>query len=120
MTEVVKAHRESRTTPDVYQVIEHRALTAHNDSMRHWRLDSGQPFVDLKTRWDQAEEEFQNSNGQYNDVHCWQFSRSSFRMIIEGLQLLGLSSFVIEELYETPKNDLEYFYILKKNDYSNP
>jgi len=114
LTDVVKAHREMRTRPDLYSVIEHRALTCHNESGRHWNGDSGELFVDLKSRWEKAEAEFRNANGQYIDVHCWQFSPRSFRMIIEGLQLLGLSSFVIEELYETPKNDLEFFAVLKK------
>jgi len=120
LTEVVNAHREKRTRPDLNSVIEHRALTCHNEPNRHWSEDSGDPFVDLKSRWEKAEAEFQNANGQYIDVHCWQFSPSSFRMIIEGLQLLGLSSFVIEELYETPKNDLEFFAVLKKIDHLNP
>jgi hypothetical protein len=88
LTDVVKAHRERRTRLDLYSVIEHRALTCDNELRRHWRDDSGVPFVDLEIRWEKAEVEFYNSNGQYIDAHCWQFTPNSFRMIIEGLYSL--------------------------------
>lgn len=111
---IVRAFREGRTKPDIWNVIEHRALTTHNDPARHWRGDSGEAVVNLKERWDAAEREFVSANSSYIDVHCWQFTPTTLMNTIKGLIELGLTDFRIEQIYETPKDDLEFCAILKK------
>ena len=114
LTEIVRANRESRRVPDLYSVIEHRALTCHNDPVLHWNEKSGVALVDLKRRWQLAEDEFNSAAGRYIDVHVWQFSPESFRDILNGLFILGLTNFEVEELFPTPENDLEFFCVLRK------
>jgi hypothetical protein len=113
---VVRAWIEERRKPDVWNVIEHRALTCHNDPILHWQNQSGSAFSNLNERWLAAEEEFKDANGNYIDVHCWQFTPNSLEIILIGLRELGLIDFEIHELWETPQNDLEFCVILKKAD----
>jgi hypothetical protein len=63
-----------------------------------------------------AKLEFENARGTYIDVHCWQFTPNSLRGIIEALFKLGVIDFEIEEVWETPKNDLEFCAVLKKRE----
>jgi SAM-dependent methyltransferase len=115
LSSIVRAYRESRTKPDIWSLIEHRALTCHNDSVRHWAGDSGDPLVNLKVRWDAAEQEFANAGNSYVDVHCWQFTPDSLVTIVRGLWALQLSDFEIVEVYDTPKNELEFCVVLRKS-----
>jgi hypothetical protein len=112
--EIVNASFEKRTTPTLLKVIEHRALTTHNDSMRHWIGDHGGNILGLKAKWELAVNEFESAKGSYIDVHCWQFTPESFESTIKNLLALELIKFDIEEVYETPVNSLEFCAILKK------
>ena len=114
LSEVVRAHREGRTTPDLYSVIEHRSLITHNNPARHWQSDSGMRYENLLNKWQAAEREFADANNKYIDVHVWQFTPESFVAIIDGLLELGLINFSVEKIYRTPRNDLEFFCILWK------
>jgi hypothetical protein len=115
LTEVVEAFESKLTKPSIWKVIEHRALTTHNDSREHWAGNHGQPNVDLKTRWQAATKEFENSGGSYIDVHCWQFTPQSFVNLVNGLRELGYIDFEVEEIFETPRNDLEFCVVLRKS-----
>jgi len=115
ISEVVEAFELQHTHPSIWKVIEDRALTSNNDPIRHWNGDHGETNIDLVERWKKATEEYKNSKGEYIDVHCWQFTPESFVKMINGLFELGYIDFVVEELFETAKNDLEFFVILRKN-----
>jgi SAM-dependent methyltransferase len=114
LSEIVKAYSERRVRPDIYQVIEHRALTCHNDPKRHWQSNHGDPLLGLKDKWELAEQEFYRAAGTYIDVHCWQFDPASFQIIIRGLFELGLVGLQIDSIFSTAENDLEFFAILVK------
>jgi hypothetical protein len=114
ITEVIEAFEMGITKPSIWKVIEHRALTTHNDSTEHWKGNHGPQNVNLKSRWEAAKQEFNNSNGAYIDVHCWQFTPDSFVDLINGLYELGFIDFSVEEIFETPENDLEFCAVLKK------
>jgi hypothetical protein len=114
LTEVIEAFEKEYTKPSIWKVIEHRALTTHNDSIEHWNGNHGPSNVNLKSRWESALQEFKSSEGSYIDVHCWQFTPQSFVNLVQGLFELGYIDFEVEKIYETPKNDLEFCVILRK------
>jgi hypothetical protein len=115
ISEVVQSFEMHDEKPSIWKVIEHRALTTHNDPTRHWQGDHGEPNLDLIDRWQRAVSEYNDSNGDYIDVHCWQFTPKSFANLIDGLFRLGYIDFEVEEVFETPMNDLEFCVILRKN-----
>jgi len=112
--EIVSANLEMRVTPTLFKVIEHRALTTHNDSIRHWLGDHGENTVDLKLKWERAVNEFESAQGNYIDVHCWQFTPESFMSTIQSLLALDLIEFELEEIFSTPANSLEFCAVLRK------
>jgi hypothetical protein len=112
--EIIKAHEEKLTQPSLWKVIEHRALTTHNDPALHWKGQHGVSNLEIKARFMAAKLEYQNAGGNYIDVHCWQFTPESLANVIDALFKLGLIDFQIEKVWETRENDLEFFAILKK------
>jgi len=115
ITEIIEAFESGATKPSFWKLLEHRALTTHNDPVLHWSGNHGVPNLDLKKRWNAARDEFKKAEGKYIDVHCWQFTPFSFATIINGLFDLGYIDFKIEEIFDTPFNDLEFCAILKKS-----
>ncbi len=115
LSEVVQAHHENQTKPSIWKVIEHRAMTTHNDSIQHWLGNHGYHGSDLKQRWDSAVREFESNDGQYIDVHCWQFTPKSFSQLISNLYSLEFIDFEVEETFETPRNGIEFCAVLKKS-----
>ncbi|PBC24300.1 MULTISPECIES: methyltransferase domain-containing protein [unclassified Mesorhizobium] len=96
-------------------VIEHIALTTHNDAARHWAGDHGvAKFRQDMTTVSQAMSGYDNSGGAYIDVHAWQFTPQSFRSGIEVLANLGLIGLDVEQVYATPHNTFEFCAILKR------
>ena len=98
----------------IKSVIEHRVLTCHNDSVRHWNGDHGLQTIDNdETSLQRSIDEF-NNNSVYIDVHAWQFTPDSFEYIINKLRNLGMISFKVHRKYHTIKNMFEFTVILKK------
>lgn len=114
ITEIIEAFENKLSKPSFWKVVEHRALTTHNDPILHWAGDHGTPNSNLNLRWEAAKEEFRSASGKYIDVHCWQFTPSSFASIINGLFDLGYIDFIVEEVFETPMYDLEFCVVLRK------
>jgi hypothetical protein len=112
--EVMSAYENRLVKPSIWKVIEHRAFTTHNDSVRHWQGDSGCLGEDLKEKVNLAIAEFHASQGKYIDVHCWQFTPQSFMKVMNDLYNLKLIEFTVEEIFETSPNSLEFYAILKK------
>jgi len=116
LSEVVRAFDEERHTPNLYSVLEHRALVTGNDPAHHWRGEHGLRYSELKSMWQSAAEEYANAHGAYIDVHIWQFTPESFVAMVEGLFQLGLINFTVEKIFSTPRNQLEFFCILQKSE----
>lgn len=91
IADVLQAYRERRRVHSLASVIEHGALTTHNDSGRHWRGDHGDPRQSRAERIRAAIERHDASAGGYVDVHAWYFTPGSFRDIVENLGALGLT-----------------------------
>jgi hypothetical protein len=116
IADVIGAHLEQREVHSAAKVVEHRALTTHNDPVRHWAGDHGAPGdihgLDRLARVRIGVENWRAAAGGYVDVHAWQFTPKSFAGIIADLRELGLSRFRIEKIVETGFNDLEFCAIL--------
>jgi SAM-dependent methyltransferase len=113
---VVDAHIEQRRVHRPASVIEHRALTTHNDGERHWLGDHSDPGhrESVAGRTIAAIREFEQAHGSYIDVHAWQFTPDSFRDLIENLHALELSPLKPLRVYNTPKGRFEFCAILQK------
>ena len=117
IAEILGAYSEKRRRHGVASLIEHRALTTHNDAARHWRGDHGDQHVDLKEKISGALAEFNNVPSEvYIDVHAWYFTPESFSTNILLLGELGQIHFDIEQVYQTATGQLEFFAILRKKD----
>jgi SAM-dependent methyltransferase len=113
IAEVIEAHKQSREQHTLRSVIEHRAMTTHNDPVTHWSGAHGEEGIN-STRVQSAITEFEKADG-YIDVHAWIFTPSSFHLIISTLFSLGLIQLSIERLYPTLLNSNEFYVILKKS-----
>ena len=113
---VIQAHEEKRTIHTLGSVIEHRAMTTHNDVIRHWNGDHEDPgYMDrLSERTKNAIEQYREADGQYIDVHAWQFTPDSFRKILTALECLGEITLAIERVYQTPRGQVEFIAVLRK------
>lgn len=114
IADVLQAHHEQRTTHSLKSVIEHRALTVHNDASRHWRGDHGDPERNQALRVRSAIDEYRAAAGGYVDVHAWYFTPPVFRLILAELGQLGLTGLEIAGLYHTARDRNEFCAILRK------
>lgn len=105
---------EKRTLHSAKSVIEHRALTTHNDPVEHFLSNHGDFFSNQNQRVLQAILEIQSANGSYIDVHAWQFVPKSFALLVKQIFELGLSRLKIEAIFGTAPNTQEFFAVLTK------
>ncbi|HWI84732.1 MAG TPA: class I SAM-dependent methyltransferase [Sphingomonas sp.] len=112
IADVIAAYRESRTVHTLKSVIEHRALTTHNDSLRHWRGDHGNAERHRASRTRAAIEEFDRAEGAYIDVHAWYFTPPAFRSIMSILREMGLIRLDIAGVYHPAFGRNEFCAIL--------
>lgn len=114
---VIDAHVAGRRVHTLKSVIEHRALTTHNDPGRHWSGDHANPdhSLTIASRADSARKEFEAAGGGYIDVHAWQFTPQSFRFLLTVLRQLSLTGFVVERVYDTPRGSNEFTAVLRKS-----
>jgi hypothetical protein len=119
LAEVLQAHVERRRVHALWSVIEHRALTTHNDPSRHWRGDHSEPNfgATVAERTQAAFDEFAAARGSYLDVHAWQFTPASFRHITAALCKLSYSSMQPVRVYDTPYGRNEFTAILQKSEH---
>jgi len=114
IADVVEAHREQRRRHSLASVIEHVALTTHNDSGRHWAGDHGPPVPpDRAARVENAIRDHDFNPGRYIDVHAWYFTPDSFRTIVETLSGLGLIGLELAGVYDTARDRNEFCAVLR-------
>lgn len=114
IADVVEAHREQRRRHSLASVIEHVALTTHNDSRRHWAGDHG-PAVppDRAQRVEKAIRDHDFNPVRYVDVHAWYFTPDSFRTLIETLSALGMIGLELAGVYDTARDRNEFCAVLR-------
>lgn len=124
ISEIFNAYYEKRNVHSVGSVIEHRALTTHNDTKEHWKntkslhqssyeshiLNNGLDFAKIK----QALSEYEKSKGEYIDVHAWQFTPVSFSAIIKCLIDLKIIPYSAIRVFGPVKDRNEFIAIIKK------
>ena len=116
VADVIEANTEQRRTHRIGNVIEHRALTTHNDAARHWQGDHvDRDYADnIAPRTQQALREFKEAGGAYIDVHAWKFAPNGFRQVMTQLTELGLIDLFPERVYQTPHGRNEFTAVLRK------
>lgn len=114
IADVLQYHFNKTSFHTVKSVIEHRALTCHNDIGRHWKNDHGENHID-PNHITNAIEEYNTgtSTNSYIDVHALQFTPDSFREIINLLNELGYIQLKVDKIYPTLLNSCEFYVILK-------
>jgi SAM-dependent methyltransferase len=111
---VLQAHREQRKVHSLASVVEHVALTTHNDSRRHWAGDHG-PAVpaDRTKRVEKALSDHDFGLGGYIDVHAWYFTPDRFAEIVGTLGELGLTGFEVAGVYDSAHGRNEFCAVLR-------
>lgn len=113
IADAVAACVEGRRVHGLGKIIEMRALTTHNDAVRHWHGDHG-TLDDVEDMTRAAIAEWEASAGGYVDVHGWRFTPESFRAIVTGLSDLALTGLSVHRVYPTPYRAGEFCAVLEK------
>jgi hypothetical protein len=98
-------------------VVEHRALTVHNDVTRHWSGLSGAVYPNnLVERLLNSVAEYDQGMAEkkYIDVHNYHFTPQSLAFIVDTVYNLGLTNMRVHRLYETLEGRFEFGVVLKK------
>lgn len=111
---VIDAHFHEAKVHALRSIIEHRALTTHNDPLRHWQGDHGAFMNSIAERIDAAIAEYRAAEGAYIDVHAWYFSPVSFRALMAALNESFQTALYAERIYSTLYGHLEFWAILRK------
>lgn len=114
IAQVLQAHREQRRTHSLASIVEHVALTTHNDSHRHWQGDHGDAVpTDRAARLRKAMHDHDFALGRYVDVHAWYFTPDRFAEIVEALEALGLIGLELAGVYDTAHGRNEFCAVLR-------
>ncbi len=111
IADVINANVVKPTKTSVKSVIEHRALSTHNNAFKHW-IGIHSVNNNLPAKIKNALTEYRESD--YIDVHSWYFTPKSFSNIINLLNDLSYINFTISKLQPTPFGSLEFYVVLQK------
>jgi SAM-dependent methyltransferase len=115
IAQVLQAHREQRRVHSLQSVIEHRALTVHNDAARHWAGDHGPiPPEEQARRIRAAIGEHDAAGGGYIDVHAWYWTPATLRAVMRQIFMLQLTQLRPVRVYDTPRDRFEFCAVLEK------
>ncbi|MNL71863.1 hypothetical protein D3C87_1970870 [compost metagenome] len=96
-------------------MLEHIALTAHNEAGAHWGGQHGEsPFDAPAGRLKLAMDMMEQRADSYIDVHAWKFTPEVFRNIFAGLVALELIPLEVLRVYDTPQGRNEFGVVLRK------
>jgi hypothetical protein len=96
--------------------MEHRALTTHNDAVRHWNGDHGTHAHDFSVRVRRALDEYYASPLAYVDVHAWYFTPDTFRSVVTLASEASGLGLRVDRVYATRRFSNEFWVILRKLD----
>jgi hypothetical protein len=115
IADIMTAYVRNQRVHEVGSIIEHWALTTHNETERHWNGDHGQPHIcNTMEPLTRALREYQADPMRYFDVHAWQFTPKSFLDLILLLNDLNLTTLSPVEVHNTPWGRNEFCAILEK------
>jgi len=114
IADIIDAHHDSKRSHSLKNIIEHRALTTHNDARRHW-LDKNinSPMIINSKSILNGISEWQNAGYDYVDVHAWKFTPDSFEKIMSLLLDMSYVNLKVERIYPTLFGSNEFFAVLK-------
>jgi hypothetical protein len=112
LAELLSANQEQRTSHVRRTFIEHRALTVHNDAIRHWAGDHGSPFEGFASRLERADRDFQHD--EFIDMHAWHFDPDGFVKTMRQLRASGQSPLAIADVWSTRRDEIEFYAILER------
>lgn len=114
--DILEHHKLKKKNHSLKSVIEHRALTCHNDCVRHWKGDHGFPkYVEDINVISNAVDEYNKAirNNEYIDVHSLQFTPKSFGHIIDILNKINLINLKLHKMFPTNPYSGEFYVVLK-------
>lgn len=114
IADIVGRHEDNLKVHYLKSVIEHRALTTHNEPERHWNGDHGPIYANTASRITDAIAEYQRANGGYVDVHAHHFTPDIFAGIMGLLYEMKYTSLRVLRNYHTRRNQSEFFVIMQK------
>ena len=115
ISDVINAFIDKRKLHTLGSIIEHRALTTHNDPFRHWTEKKSVLYKPIDVdKVSSAMEEFKNSSNQYIDVHAFQFDPMTFSDILNTLIKLQLINFGSVEVNGPVYGSYDFTLMLKK------
>jgi hypothetical protein len=115
IVDVLDAHGRSAQVHSVATLINQVAFVTHNDALRHWKGDHGEPaYKSDVAKLAHGVDVVVSSNGAYIDSHAWQFVPESFREIVGQLFEIGYSVFKPVQIYDTVYGSNEFYAVLQK------
>lgn len=122
ISDVLDAHVRNLNVHDPKSLIASRLAHAHNDPVRHWAGDHGDPEIhpvfpdhDRITRLRLAHEQAALMPETLMNQHSWFFTPETFASILNDLNDLDLVDLQLERLYPTLRNSLEFWAVLRKH-----
>ena len=118
LVDVLDAYAARRGGHAPRSTIAHHLLRTHNDPPAHWRGEHGaDPRATpadpaLAGRIAEALRDLNRTDPAF-DLHAWQFTPASFRVLFETMAQAGLSPFRIERLYPTLRDRGEFYAVLR-------
>jgi predicted SAM-dependent methyltransferase len=113
--DVVAAHLDQRVLKTFKSLFNGTFNTTHNSSPRHWVGDHGSVADYVSEDLIGLIDYYQNyPEPDFDDLHCWYFTPSSFSKICSQLVAMKLIKFHVERLYPTRKDANEFWAILRK------
>lgn len=114
VAEVVEAHIEKRRVHAPRHVIEHIALTCHNDAVEHWKGQHGVRPDGTDGRLPGAIARISQAAGDYVDVHAWKLTPLVLREILSALNQSRLVEMEAVRIYDTPCLRNEFGVVLRR------
>jgi hypothetical protein len=115
IVDVLDSHGRTAQVHTVGTLVKQVAFVTHNDPIRHWKGDHGEPaYKSDASKLSLGVDLVIASNGVYIDSHAWQFVPESFLEIVELLFEIGYSVFKPVKIYDTAYGSNEFYAVLQK------
>ena len=115
ITDLLTAYFLKARRPQPQQIIDFCSHFHPISPAEGWNGTAAKPLLAELGQLEHAFAMAQDSlNGNYQDVHCWAFTSSGFKALIEQAEALGIVDLVCDDVVETEVNELEFFVTLRK------
>lgn len=87
---------------------------AHNEPVRHWNNDHGEPSAINAARIAAAVKSYEDMGGRDPSLHAWIFTDDSFRDVFTQLAAMDFIDLVPTRIYNTVKHSNSFCVVLEK------